>query len=130
MAQVQWLARESTALRRDPAFRSALRDCEEACHALAAASLAISIDDDLAIHGHRFRECWHVTMATATALAHFDRHYLPTLYELLRACERVARWTSELAALKPTSSCCRCGDLADECAARCFALSTWLSQAA
>jgi hypothetical protein len=122
-------SRTNVTLRRDPGFREALRQCEEACHALAAASLAISIDDDLALHGHRFRECWHVTMATATALAHFERHYLPTVYELLRACERVARWTSELAALKPTSTCCRCGDLADECASRCFALSTWLASA-
>jgi hypothetical protein len=120
-------ARAAVELRSDPPFRDSVRQCEEACHALAAASLALSIDDDLATHGHRFGACRHTTMATATALAHFERHYLPTLHELLLACERVGRCTAELAAVEPTSTC-RCGDLAEECATRCTTLAIWLSK--
>lgn len=59
-----------------------MRQCEEARQALSAANLATSIDDDLAM-----------------AITHFERHCLPALRELLLACQRVARWTGELATL-------------------------------
>ena len=120
-------SRSARELRGDPKFRDALQQCEEACQALAAASLAVSMDRDAASHEHRFRECWHMAMTTATALAYFDRHDLETIFAVLGACERLARWTAELAALTPASSCCRCGDLAAECAGLCTVLVRWFA---
>ena len=112
---------------RSARFRDALRQCEEACRAVGITSLALAISHAADGDKHQLRECWRTSMATADVLRGFDEHEPTTTRAIVLACERVARWTTNIALHKPLGSeWTRCAVLADECAHRCVVLAQQL----